>query len=391
MPEIAGATPRVACARYKEWDRCDLSYVTFDAGTTVAGVTTQNLCCSAEVDLCRAHLQHGRARALVVNAGNSNAFTGQRGKDAVDAIRDQVAAHLNCDVTEIFVSSTGVIGVPLPIDKAQAGLQAVFNAAPCSWEDVTHGIGTTDTFAKGATASAMVDGHKVQIVGIIKGSGMIAPDMATMLGYIFTDAAVDAAFLQQLLSAANQSSFSCITVDSDTSTSDTVLAFATGKAGNAPLSSFDDVGADAFAAALSDVCRQLAHLVVRDGEGAQKFIEIQVSGATNDDSALRIGLAIANSPLVKTAIAGEEVNGVCRVVPQQMVSPTARLPQCVHVGAAKEIRLHIHLLDIELTRCNFFVDPLVAWVESTCVPAHRDEPGLFLPLHHTRALCVDIT
>jgi len=308
MPEIAGATPRVARARYKEWDRCDLSYVTFDAGTTVAGVTTQNLCCSAEVDLCRAHLPHGRARALVVNAGNSNAFTGQRGKDAVDAITSQVAAHLNCDVTEIFVSSTGVIGVPLPIDKAQAGLQAVFNAAPCSWEDVTHGIGTTDTFAKGATASAMVEGHKVQIVGIIKGSGMIAPDMATMLGYIFTDAAVDAAFLQQLLSAANQSSFSRITVDSDTSTSDTVLAFATGKAGNAPLSSFDDVGADAFAAALSDVCRQLAHLVVRDGEGAQKFIEIQVSGATNDDSARRIGLAIANSPLVKTAIAGEDAN-----------------------------------------------------------------------------------
>jgi glutamate N-acetyltransferase/amino-acid N-acetyltransferase len=137
---------------------------------------------------------------------------------------------------------------------------------------------------------------------------MIAPDMATMLGYIFTDAAVDAAFLQQLLSAANQSSFSCITVDSDTSTSDTVLAFATGKAGNVRLTSFDDVGADAFAAALNDVCRQLAHLVVRDGEGAQKFIEIQVSGATNDDSARRIGLAIANSPLVKTAIAGEDAN-----------------------------------------------------------------------------------
>ena len=308
MPAIDGATPRVARAGYKEWDRCDLSYVTFDAGTTVAGVTTQNLCCSAEVDLCRAHLRHGSARALVVNAGNSNAFTGQRGKDAVDVIVEQVAAHLNCDATEIFVSSTGVIGVPLPIDKAQAGLQAVFDAAPCSWEDVTYGIGTTDTFAKGATASAMVDGRKVKIVGIIKGSGMIAPDMATMLGYIFTDAAIDAAFLQQLLSAANQSSFSCITVDSDTSTSDTVLAFATGKAGNARLTSFDDVGADAFAAALGDVCRQLAHLVVRDGEGAQKFIEIQVSGAVSNDSARRVGLAIANSPLVKTAIAGEDAN-----------------------------------------------------------------------------------
>jgi glutamate N-acetyltransferase/amino-acid N-acetyltransferase len=308
MPEIAGATPRVARAGYKDWGRCDLSYIALDEGTTVAGVTTQNICCSAEVDLCRANLAHGRARALVVNAGNSNAFTGQRGKDAVDAITAQVAGYLNCDASEIFVSSTGVIGVPLPIDKAQAGLRAVFDAAPCSWEDVTHTIGTTDTFAKGATASAMVDGRKVQLVGIIKGSGMIAPDMATMLGYIFTDAAVDAAFLQQMLSASNKSSFSCITVDSDTSTSDTVLAFATGKAGNTPLTSYDDASADAFAAALNDICRQLAHLVVRDGEGAQKFIEINVSGAANDDSARRIGLAIANSPLVKTAIAGEDAN-----------------------------------------------------------------------------------
>jgi len=308
MPEIAGATPRVARAGYKDWGRCDLSYIALDEGTTVAGVTTQNICCSAEVDLCRTNLAHGRARALVVNAGNSNAFTGQRGKDAVDAITAQVAGYLNCDASEIFVSSTGVIGVPLPIDKAQAGLRAVFDAAPCSWEDVTHTIGTTDTFAKGATASAMVDGRKVQLVGIIKGSGMIAPDMATMLGYIFTDAAVDAAFLQQMLSASNKSSFSCITVDSDTSTSDTVLAFATGKAGNTSLTSYEDAGADAFASALNDICRQLAHLVVRDGEGAQKFIEISVTGAANDDSARRIGLAIANSPLVKTAIGGEDAN-----------------------------------------------------------------------------------
>lgn len=308
MPEIAGVTLRVARAGYKDWGRCDLTFVEMAEGTTVAGVTTQNICCSAEVELCRTNLAHGQARALVVNAGNSNAFTGQRGKDAVNAITAQVAGHLSCDANEIFVSSTGVIGVPLPIDKAQAGLNAAFIATPCTWEDVTHTIGTTDTFAKGATASAMVDGRKVQLVGIIKGSGMIAPDMATMLGYIFTDAAVDAAFLQQMLSASNKTSFSCITVDSDTSTSDTVLAFATGKAGNTQLTSYNDAGADAFAAALNDICRQLAHLVVRDGEGAQKFIEINVSGATNDDSARRIGLAIANSPLVKTAIAGEDAN-----------------------------------------------------------------------------------
>ncbi len=166
----------------------------------------------------------------------------------------------------------------------------------------------TDTFNKGAHTSAMIGGTRVELIGIIKGSGMIAPDMATMLGYIFTDAAVEPVFLQQLLSAANGDTFSSITVDSDTSTSDTVLAFATGKAGNAPLTSFDDIGVDAFAAALADMCRQLAQLVVRDGEGAQKFIEIAITGAQSDDSARRIGLAVANSPLVKTAIAGGDAN-----------------------------------------------------------------------------------
>ena len=308
MPVIAGATPRIARAGYKDWGRCDLTFVELEEGTVVAGVTTRNICCSTEVEICRENVKSGRARALVVNAGNSNAFTGYRGREAVDAIVAQVASHLGCPPSEVFVCSTGVIGVPLPKDKAEAGLKAVFRAALCSWEDATNTIGTTDTFAKGATASAMVGGTKVQLAGIIKGSGMIAPDMATMLGYIFTDAAVDAAFLQELLSASNQSSFNCITVDSDTSTSDTVLAFATGKAGNPALRSFDDAGADAFASALHDVCQMLAHLVVRDGEGAQKFIEITVAGAVSDDSARRVGLAIANSPLVKTAISGGDAN-----------------------------------------------------------------------------------
>jgi len=308
MPEIGGVTKRVARARYKDWDRCDLTYVELCEGTAVAGVTTRNICCSAEVELCRDNLKGGLARALVVNAGNSNAFTGHRGREAVDAITAQVAAHLGCAPTQVFVSSTGVIGVPLPKDKAEAGLNAAFTAETCSWQDITDTIGTTDTFAKGASASAMVGGKRIEIVGVIKGSGMIAPDMATMLGYIFTDAAIEPGFLQHLLSTSNGATFNCITVDSDTSTSDTVLAFATGKAGNAPLTCFDDAGADAFASALHDVCRQLAHLVVRDGEGAQKFIEINVTGAVADDSARRIALAIANSPLVKTAIAGEDAN-----------------------------------------------------------------------------------
>ena len=308
MPEIAGVTKRVAKACYKEWDRCDLTYIELDAGTSVAGATTRNICCSSEVELCRDNVKGGRARALVVNAGNSNAFTGYRGREAVEAITRQVAAHIGCAESEIFVSSTGVIGVPLPTDKAESGLRSAFQAPICSWKDVADTIGTTDTFAKGAKSSAIVNGKRVEIVGVIKGSGMIAPDMATMLGYIFTDAAVEPAFLQKLLSDANGSTFNCITVDSDTSTSDTVLAFATGKAGNCPIASYGDDGADAFASALHSVCRQLAHLVVRDGEGAQKFIEISVSGAVSDESARKIGLAIANSPLVKTAIAGEDAN-----------------------------------------------------------------------------------
>jgi len=201
-----------------------------------------------------------------------------------------------------------VIGVPLPKDKAREGVANALGAPECGWEEAAQTISTTDTFAKGATATAMVGGTKVAISAIIKGSGMIAPDMATMLGYLFTDAAVAPAFLQQCLSAANTRTFSCITVDSDTSTSDTVLAFATGKAGNAPLTSFDDPGADAFAAAIHEVCRQLAHLVVRDGEGASKFIAVAVTGAVSDESAHRVGMAIANSPLVKTAIAGEDAN-----------------------------------------------------------------------------------
>ena len=308
IPPIAGVTLRVARARYKAWDRCDLTYAELTPGTTVAGVFTRNVCCSSEVELGREQARLGHARALVVNAGNANAFTGYRGREAVEQIMAQVAQHLDCPPSEVFVSSTGVIGVPLPLDKARAGVASALEAPACSCEEAAITIGTTDTFPKGAVATAIVGGRTVTIAGIIKGSGMIAPDMATMLGYLFTDAAVEAGFLQACLAAANARTFSCITVDSDTSTSDTVLAFATGLAGNTPLASFEDAGADAFASALHDVCRQLAHLVVRDGEGAQKFVEIRVTGASSDESARKIGLAIGNSPLVKTAIAGEDAN-----------------------------------------------------------------------------------
>jgi glutamate N-acetyltransferase/amino-acid N-acetyltransferase len=308
LPEIAGVTLRVARARYKTWDRCDLTFVELAAGTSAAGVFTKSACSSSEVELGREAVKLGRARALIVNAGNSNAFTGWRGRAAVEAIRAQVSEALACTLDEVFVSSTGVIGVPLPIGKAEAGIAAALTAAPCGWEDAANAIGTTDTFAKGAGASAMIGGARVELAGIIKGSGMIAPDMATMLGYIFTDADIAPAFLQEALERANAATFSCITVDGDTSTSDTVMVFATAKAGNARIESWDSPGADAFAAALADVCRTLAQLVVRDGEGARKFITIRVSGAASDDSARRIGLSVANSPLVKTAIAGEDAN-----------------------------------------------------------------------------------
>ena len=308
VPPIAGVTLRIARAGYKDWGRCDITYAQLAEGTAVAGVFTKNVCCSSEVDLGRANVAQGAARALIVNAGNSNAFTGYRGREAVEQIMDQVAAHLGAPREQVFVCSTGVIGVPLPKDKARAGVAQVLTAAPCTWEEAAKTIGTTDTFAKGATAQAIVGGKTVTISAIIKGSGMIAPDMATMLGYIFTDCAIAPGFLQNLLSAAADQTFNCITVDSDTSTSDTVLAFATGQAGNTRINCDGCEGADAFAAALLDICRQLAQLVVKDGEGAQKFIAITVSGAVSDESARIVGLAIANSPLVKTAIAGEDAN-----------------------------------------------------------------------------------
>lgn len=308
LPAVAGVACRVARAGYKAWDRADLTLITLDEGSAVAGVTTQSRCASPEVECCRAHLPQGRARAMIVNAGNSNAFTGDQGRAAVEMLVSKVAAELDCPVEQVFPASTGVIGVPLPMDIAEAGLTAAFKAATCDWEAAAQAITTTDTFAKGATATAIVCGTKVTLVGIAKGSGMIAPDMATMLAYVFTDAMVAPALLQDMLAHANLATFSCITVDSDTSTSDTLLAFATGAAGHDELSSMDDAGADAFAAALEAICRDLAHQIVRDGEGASKFITVCVDGAVDDASAKVIAMSIANSPLVKTAIAGGDAN-----------------------------------------------------------------------------------
>lgn len=309
LPEVAGVRRAVATAGYKAADRADVALLEFAAGTTVAGVTTRSQCPSPEVELCRRHLAGGRARAVIVNSGNSNAFTGKRGADACAAQVQAVADALGVAAGEVFAASTGVIGVPLPTAKAVRGATAaVAGLGRASWQDVANAIRTTDTFAKAATRRCRIGGTEIRLVGFVKGSGMIAPDMATMLGFIATDATVSAAFLQQCLREANRQTFSCITVDGDTSTSDTVLAFATGAAGAPAIGSATDAGATDFAAALHEVCRELAQLVVRDGEGATRFVEICVAHAVSDASAHRIAMSIANSPLVKTAIAGGDAN-----------------------------------------------------------------------------------
>ena len=307
LPEIGGVRVATVEAGIRYKGRDDLLLVELAPGTAIAGALTRSLTASAPVDWCREALPGGRARAIVVNSGNANAFTGRVGKTAVEHTVAAAATALGCAEREVFVSSTGVIGEPLPaestiVQKLPGLAQAL---ASGNWDRAAGAIMTTDTFPKGASATAKIGGRTVRIAGIAKGSGMIAPDMATMLAYVFTDAAVPPDLLQRLTSRAVERSFNAITVDSDTSTSDTVLVAATGAAGNPPP---DAAMLRGFARALEAVCRDLAHQIVRDGEGASKFVEIAVTGAASARAAKRIGLAIANSPLVKTAIAGEDAN-----------------------------------------------------------------------------------
>ena len=304
LPSLAGVRLGAAAAGIRYQGRTDLVLLELAAGTTVAGVFTRNKCPGAPIDWCRAALPGGRARALVINAGNANVFTGRAGHAATRATAEAAASLIGCGSDEVFLASTGVIGQILPHERITQALPALHAALRADgWEDAARGILTTDTFPKAATRTADLGGKTVRITGFAKGSGMIAPDMATMLCFVFTDAAIPAPALQRLLAAGVARSFNCTTVDSDTSTSDTLLLFATGQAGNDP-------GADtaAFSAALDGVLLDLALMVVRDGEGAQKFIRIDVAGAIDDGSARRVALAIANSPLVKTAIAGEDAN-----------------------------------------------------------------------------------
>ncbi|MBA5778707.1 bifunctional glutamate N-acetyltransferase/amino-acid acetyltransferase ArgJ [Stappia sp. F7233] len=308
-PAIDGVRFATASAGIKYKNRTDVLLMLFDDGAEVAGVFTRSKCPSAPVDWCRDNLASGKARALLVNSGNANAFTGKKGREAVTLSADIVARAVGCKPSEIYLASTGVIGEPLPAEKFAGVVDGMAaDAASGPWLDAARAIMTTDTFPKVATRSVGLGDTTVTLNGIAKGAGMIAPDMATMLSFLFTDASIAAPVLQALLGEATPGSFNSITVDSDTSTSDTLLFFATGKAGGAPVTRVDDPRLGEFREALADLTRELSHWIVKDGEGARKFVEITVSGAESDASAKRIALSIANSPLVKTAIAGEDAN-----------------------------------------------------------------------------------
>jgi glutamate N-acetyltransferase / amino-acid N-acetyltransferase len=278
----------------------------------VAGVLTRSKTCSAPVLWCRANLPKGRARALVVNSGNANAFTGRKGAEATRITAEAAAAAVGCAPDEVYVASTGVIGEPLDAGKFAHLLEGLARAAaPDAWHEAARAIMTTDTFPKLATRTVRLGSTDVVLNGFAKGAGMIAPDLATMLVYLFTDAAIDAPALQAMLAAGAEKTFNCISIDSDTSTSDTVLLFATGAAAGRGAPAIHEAASPegrAFAAALQDLMRELALLVVKDGEGLSKFVTIEVVGAESDAAARRIGFAIANSPLVKTAIAGCDPN-----------------------------------------------------------------------------------
>lgn len=306
---IEGVSIATAAAGIKYRGRTDVLMMVLDEGTSVAGVFTTSRCPSAPVDFCRQSLKGGRARVLVVNSGNANAFTGAKGRETTRLTAEAASAALSCGTDEVFLASTGVIGEPLPAEKFSHLLAGMAGEAqPSLWREAAEAIMTTDTFPKVATRSAELGGRTVTINGIAKGAGMIAPDMATMLSFLATDAAIAPAVLQALLAEALGPTFNSVTVDSDTSTSDTLLFFATAKAGNAPVVDASDPGLASFRAALGDLLLDLARQVARDGEGARKEIQVTVTGAVDDASAKRIAISIANSPLVKTAVAGEDAN-----------------------------------------------------------------------------------
>jgi len=348
LPVIRGAAFAAVAAGVKYQGRNDVMLATLTPGSAVAGVFTRSSTRAAPVLDCQAKIggDATAGAAIIVNSGNSNAFTGAAGQQSVARVTGGVADLLNLPVARVFSSSTGVIGQPLPDDRITAKLSDLRDGlSETAIPDAAVATMTTDTFPKGAMATFDLDGVTVNIAGIAKGSGMIAPDMATMLVYIFTDVAISQPLLQRMVSRLNEDTFNAITVDSDTSTSDTLLIGATGAAGNAPITRGNTKEAKAFQAALCGVMLDLAHQVVRDGEGATKFVEVKITGADSDQDARAVALAIANSPLVKTAIAGQDPNW-------------GRIVMAVGKSGAKadRDRLTIHLGDI-LVAENGWVAP----------------------------------
>ena len=309
LPPLAGVRLATRACEIHYKARSDVCLIEVAAGASAAGVFTRSLTAGAPVEWCRKALKGRRARAVVINSGNANAFTGAVGIRSVAKTVAAIARDFRCRKNEVFIASTGVIGEPLPDARLIGALAALKrDLAPESWPAAARAIMTTDTFPKGATRQAEIGGRTVTLNGIAKGSGMIAPDMATMLAFVFTDAKIPAQTLQALLGPAAELSFNSITVDGDTSTSDTLMLFATGQARHRRVAGARDPALGGFRAALQDLLRDLAQQVVRDGEGAQKFVTIEVTGAASRRAARRIGLAIGNSPLVKTAIAGADAN-----------------------------------------------------------------------------------
>ncbi|WP_312470411.1 MULTISPECIES: bifunctional glutamate N-acetyltransferase/amino-acid acetyltransferase ArgJ [Brucella] len=312
MPVIHGVRIATAAAGIKYKGRTDVMLMVFDKPAEAAGVFTRSLCPSAPVDFCRQNLVHGKARAVVVNSGNANAFTGLKGREATEATARAAAKAVGCNTTDVFLASTGVIGEPLDASKFSGLLDDMAKSASDNfWTEAAKAIMTTDTYPKVATETVLLGQVPVTINGISKGAGMIAPDMATMLSFVVTDAPIKADVLQSLLSKGVGSTFNAVTVDSDTSTSDTLMLFATGSAaerGAPEITDASDKRLGDFKKALARVLKSLALQVVRDGEGARKMVEVEVTGAKSAASAKKIALSIGNSPLVKTAVAGEDAN-----------------------------------------------------------------------------------
>jgi glutamate N-acetyltransferase / amino-acid N-acetyltransferase len=312
MPPVPGVRLATAAAGIRYAGRTDVLLALLDRGTAVAGVFTRSKCPSAPVDWCRALMRRGAARALVVNSGNANAFTGKSGRAATELTAEIAASAVGCEPDDVLLASTGVIGEPLDATKFGGVMERlVDDAVPGGWDRAAQAIMTTDTFAKGAAAVVRLGTSAVTICGIAKGAGMIAPDMGTMLSFVFTDAPIAPAVLRTLLRQGVEDTFNAVTIDGDTSTSDTLLVFATGAAaarGIAKITSMSDQRLAAFRKGFNAVLANLAEQVARDGEGARKLVEIVVDGARSKRSARRIALSIANSPLVKTAIAGEDAN-----------------------------------------------------------------------------------